>query len=134
MQVRSFKSIFVMVLSAKMLAITKVLSDQVQDESLDLAAAGRLVEYVISMCTLKTSREHQDWEKTWSDATNIATLLGVDIAGDSYLRRKQRSQIRHDDMVVYETTGRRDHDCNEASVDVPESEQNVKGYFRVTIY
>lgn len=61
-QVETFKFILVLAVLVKMLSITKRLSDQLQDSSLNLATAGRLIEYVIS--SLRSGREDRDWECT----------------------------------------------------------------------
>lgn len=129
-QVKAFKFIFVLVLLVKGLSITKGLSDQLQDDSLDLAAAGQLVDSVLS--SLCSSRSDKEWERTWETSVDLAERLGIAVVDERCKGRKRNSQRQLSDMVVLETTGRRevvDDDSTEKNEEV-----TIKRYYRAHVY
>ncbi|XP_062499285.1 zinc finger MYM-type protein 1-like [Corticium candelabrum] len=104
--VRTFRFIFILVLLVKGLSITKGLSDQLQDDSLDLAAAAELVDSVLS--SIRSSRSDKEWERTWKASVDLAERLGIAVVDVRRKGKKRNSQRLLTDMVVLDTTGRRD--------------------------
>ena len=128
--VRTFRFKFILVLLVKGLSITKGLTDQLQDDSLDLAAAAELVDSVLS--SIRSSRSDKEWERTWKASVDLAERLGIAVVDVRRKGKKRNSQRLLTDMVVLDTTGRRDV-AGEDSTEENE-EATTKHYYRAHVY
>ena len=128
--VRTFGFIFILDLLVKGLPITKRQSDQLQDDSLDLAAAVELVDSVLS--SIRSSRSDKEWERTWKASVDLAERLGIAVVDVRRKGKKRNSQRLLTDMVVLDTTGRRDV-AGDDSIEENE-EATTKHYYRAHVY
>ena len=69
------------------MSITKLLSDQLQSENLDLASAGELVLSTIN--TLMELRSDERWEQTFRYINDVATLHNIEPDDRRYRKRWQ---------------------------------------------
>ena len=104
LQMETFEFVLRLVLFEKVLHATKGLSEALQADDIDLAAAAELVEATTDV--LKGYRTDSIWNEVWHDSSSIASR--------NYIReevsvRQKRPPAHLNDSVRIETTGSRNH-------------------------
>lgn len=85
--IHCFSFISCLIIFSRAMSITKLLSDQLQSENLDLASAGELVLSTIN--TLMELRSDERWEQTFRYINDVATLHNIEPDDRRYRKRWQ---------------------------------------------
>ena len=102
LQVKQFHFVLALLLFQKIPSITAKLSDLLQAERLNYAAAASCIE--ATMETIHELRTEEKWKEIWEEAVVLATKNGVAVA-NLPRRRAHRLPERLNDTIVTETTG-----------------------------
>ena len=86
--VHSFSFISCLIILSRIMSFTKILSDQLQSEHLDLASACELILSTID--TLKELRSDEGWEHTFKYISDVAALHNIDPEERRYRKRRQQ--------------------------------------------
>ena len=103
-QVKNFEFILSLVLFERIFSITSKLSDLLQAEKLNYAAAATCISATKRAIT--SLREEDEWFRIWEEAKSMGDEHGVPVSvARSRSRRSQSMPSRYNDSVVEETTG-----------------------------
>ena len=106
-QVKSFPFLINLILFDKILGLTKGLSDELQNDRVDLASAAELV--VACQVQIQHYRSDEMWNKLLPYVHSVAELYDIEIEEvRARPSRRKKAPRNSDDFVVYESTGSRD--------------------------
>ena len=115
-QVKKFQFLLSLIMFERIFSITAKLSDLLQAEHLNYAAAAACIRATKE--TIQSLRCEEEWKKIWDEAVSMATEYCIAIESVRP-RRNRRLPERFDDAVVTaETTGNRDKPVEEYRVQV----------------
>lgn len=103
LQICKFEFVLNLVMFQALLAVTANLSNLLQAEQLNFAAAATCIEAVLD--SLHSFRSEQKWADIWSQAESLSTTNNISIGMPTRPRRVRRLPSRLTDSVVTEPTG-----------------------------
>lgn len=111
--IHNFPFLSCLVIFTRIMGMTKLLSDQLQSSSLDLASATDLV--VSTIQSLKELRSDNKWSGTFKYITDVATKYSIEVESDTGQGRggrgrskRRRQSALSEDYIVDSTIGQRD--------------------------
>ena len=100
-KVKNFKFLLSLIIFDCVLSCTNSLSEQLQDQKVNLSKAAYLV--LTTTETLQEFREQKSWEHLHDYAKSVAELRGIDTTTHSNEQRRQLPR-RLEDVFVLEST------------------------------
>ena len=104
-QVKNFKFLLSLIIFDRVLSCTNSLSEQLQDQKINLSKAADLV--LATTETLQEFPEQKSWEHLYGYAKSVAELRGIDTTTHSNEQRSCQLPRRLEDVFVLESTGSR---------------------------
>ncbi|CAF1658030.1 unnamed protein product [Rotaria magnacalcarata] len=95
----------------KILRPIKILSNQLQDESLDFETARELISSIVAQ--MKSYRDDSTFESLYSKVAQFCTENQIDISQKSRQRRQKQVPARFNDCIATLITGHREYADNE---------------------
>ncbi|CAF2121474.1 unnamed protein product [Rotaria magnacalcarata] len=95
----------------KILGPIKILSNQLQDESLDFETARELISSIVAQ--MKSYRDDSTFESLYSKVAQFCTENQIDISQKSRQRRQKQVPARFNDCIATLITGHREYADNE---------------------
>ena len=102
---KNFKFLVLLVIFSRILSCTKILSDQLQSSSIDMAMAADLVH--AAMGILQDLRTESKWEQVLKYVQEVASLHNIHAEAPRSQCARQIPR-RYEDGLVIETTGSRE--------------------------